>query len=263
LPEWTGTRRRTGRFNEVGLFVGNVGSLGVPGRASTSPQNGLRFYEHHGYLSKFTLGLIAAMATSGDKVVDSRQTTTVGNTRYEVTRYHYKTAAEREADRQLVESAIDGEYVTELQLYTDGTVGLGSGQAERVRGGDFYIGGMWAGPFVGAYPSILDVAFVYSTNHATDVLFTDGRRANVEYLNAGLMLRYDLPLASFAELLFQVDLNIYGLLAHKQDNRVQGTPLRVGAYLNLTDRLYARPMLTYTTGTSGGPGKLVEVGVRF
>ena len=67
----------------------------------------------------------------------------------------------------------------------------------------------------------------------------------------------------FAELLFQADVNIYGLLRQKEQNLVRGTPLRVGAYLNLTDRLYARPMLSYTTGTSGGPGKLVEVGVRF
>jgi hypothetical protein len=224
---------------------------------------GLRFYEHHGLLTKFTLGLITALATSSDKVVDSRETKTVGNTRVEITRYHYKTPEEREADRQAVAGAMNGEYVTELQLYTDGLLGAGSGQAERIRGGDFYLGGMWTGPFVGAYPSIIDVAFVYSHNRAANVLFKDGQRADVTYDNLGVMLRYQLPLSSFAELLFQADVNIYGLLRQKEQNLVRGTPLRVGAYLNLTDRLYARPMLSYTTGTSGGPGKLVEVGVRF
>jgi hypothetical protein len=76
------------------------------------------------------------------------------------------------------------------------------------------------------------------------------------------MVRYQIPITSFFEVLAQVDLNIYGLATSKQENRGRGTPLRLGAYLNLTDRFYARPMLAYTTGTSGF-GKLIEAGFRF
>ena len=63
LPSFTGTLRRMGQYNEVGIFTGNVGTLGFPGRVSQSPQTGLRLLEHHGLLTKFSLGLIAAMAT--------------------------------------------------------------------------------------------------------------------------------------------------------------------------------------------------------
>jgi len=82
-------------------------------------------------------------------------------------------------------------------------------------------------------------------------------------VNFGLMVRYQLPLTTVFELLAQADINIYGMVTSKKENHVRGTPLRLGAYLNLTDRVYVRPMITYTTGTSGGPGKLVEAGIRF
>jgi len=251
-----------GQFHEMGVFTGNVGTLAFSGRVSDSPQTGLRFLEHHGLITKFTLGLLAAMATSGDRVETGRTVETVGNIRTTTVYSRSKTDAEREADRQMVEGAINGEYVTEFILYTDGIFGAGSGRAERIRGGDFYLGGNWAGPFVGAYPSVFDAAFVYSYNHASDVLFDDGHRANIDFVNVGVMLRYQLPLTSFFELLVQADVNVYGLLAKKEATRGHGTPLRLGAYVNLTDRFYARPMISYTTGTSG-LGKLVEVGVRF
>lgn len=264
LPEWTGTLRRTGRYNEVGAFIGSTGSLGVSGRSSSSPQMGLRFFEHKGLITKFTMGLLTAIGTSGNKVVDSQETHTVGNMRVTTTTYHYKTAAEREADRRAVQSAINAEYITELQLYTDGLAGIGENKSDRVRGVDFYIGGMFTGPFVGPYPSVFDVAFLVSSNHANGVSFKDGTQHDVQYTNVGLMLRYHLPITSFFELFAQADVNVYGLLAkHTDANKVYGTPLRLGAYLNLTDRLYARPIATYTTGTGNGFGKVVEVGVRF
>ena len=251
-----------GQYNEVGVFTGNVGSLGAHGRVSQSPQTGLRFLEHHGLLTKFSLGLIAAMGTAGDRVETGRTVETVGNIQTTTVYSRSKTDAERQADQEMVQSAINGEYVTELMLYTDGIFGSGSGRAERVRGGDFYLGGNWSGPFIGDFPSIFDAAVVYSYNHASDVLFDDGHRANIEYVNLGLMVRYQLPITSFFEVLMQVDLNVYGLLAKKELNRGTGTPLRLGAYLNLSDRIYARPMVSYTTGTTG-IGKLVEAGVRF
>jgi len=251
-----------GQYNEVGIFAGNVGTLGFAGRSSESPQTGLRFLEHHGLLTKFTLGLLAAMATSGDRVETGRTVETVGNIRTTTIYSRQKTEGEREADRQTVEGAINGEYVTEFILYTDGIFGSGAGRAERVRGADFYLGGNWAGPFIGDFPSVFDAAFVYSYNHASDVLFDDGHRANIDFVNVGVMLRYQVPITSFFEVLAQADVNLYGLLAKKEPTRGHGTPLRLGAYLNLTDRFYARPMISYTTGTSGF-GKLVEAGVRF
>ncbi len=251
-----------GRYHEIGAFIGNVGSLGVSGRSSQSPQVGLRFMEHHGLITKFSVGLLAAMATSGDRVETGRTVERRGD--YEVTTVYSrsKTDGEREADRETVAAAIDGEYVTELVLYTDGLFGSGAGKSDRVRGGDFYIGGNFAGPFVMDLPSVFDIGLVYSYNHASNVLFDDGHRANIEFVNFGAMVRYQVPITALFEVLAQVDLNIYGLLTSKQENKVRGTPLRLGAYLNLTDRVYARPMITYTTGTSG-LGKVVEAGIRF
>ena len=262
LPTFTGTLRRGGQYNEIGLFIGNTGSLGLAGRSNASPQVGIRFLEHHGLLTKFSLGLLAALATSGDRVETGRTTERQGD--YVVTTVYSrsKTEGERQADREMVEGAINGEYVTELILYTDGIFGAGSGKAERVRGGDFYLGGNFSGPFIGDLPSIFDVGMVYSNNHASDVVFDDGHRATVEYLNLGLMVRYQIPITTFFEVLAQIDLNVYGLATHKQDNRVTGTPLRLGAYINATDRFYLRPMISYTTGTHGF-GKVVEAGFRF
>jgi hypothetical protein len=224
---------------------------------------GLRFMEHHGLLTKFSVGLIAAMAAGGDRVETGRTVVRSGDVVTTTVYSRSKTEGEREADRQMVEGAINGEYVTEFVLYTDGLFGSGAGKADRVRGGDFYLGGNFSGPFVWDLPSIFDIGLVYSYNHASNVLFDDGHRANVDFVNFGLMLRYQVPLTTVFELMAQIDLNIYGLASSKQENRVRGTPLRLGAYLNLTDRFYARPMITYTTGTSGGPGKLVEAGFRF
>ena len=261
-PWFTGTRRRLGQYYEIGAFIGNTGSLGVSGRSSQSPQMGVRFMEHHGLITKFTVGLLAAMAASGDRVETGRTVQRTGD--YEVTTVYSrrKTDGEREADREMVAGALSGEYVTEFVLYTDGLFGAGAGKADRVRGGDFYLGGNFAGPFVLDLPSIFDIGLVYSFNHASDVLFDDGHRANVEFVNFGLMVRYQVPITTLVELLAQIDLNVYGLLSSKKENTVHGTPLRLGAYLNLTDRVYLRPMLTYTTGTSG-LGKLVEAGIRF
>ena len=262
-PWFTGTRRRMGQYHEIGVFIGDGGSLGVPGRSSQSPQVGLRFMEHHGLITKFSVGLLAALATSGDRVETGRTVERSGDVVTTTVWSRSKTEGEREADRQTVESAINGEYVTEFVLYTDGIFGAGAGKAERVRGGDFYLGGNFTGPFIGDLPSIFDLGMVYSYNHASDVRFDDGHRADVDFVNFGLMIRYQMPLTTFFELLAQIDLNIYGLASSKQENRVKGTPLRLGAYVNLTDRVYLRPMITYTTGTSGGPGKLVEAGFRF
>lgn len=223
---------------------------------------GLRFMEHHGLITKFSVGLLAALGTSGDRVETGRTVERQGD--YEVTTVYSrrKTDAEREADAAVVAGALSGEYVTELMLYTDGLFGSGAGKADRVRGGDFYLGGNFAGPFVLDLPSIFDIGVVYSYNHASNVLFDDGHRANVEFVNFGLMVRYQVPVTALLEVLAQVDLNVYGLLTSKKDNTVRGTPLRLGAYLNLTDRVYARPMITYTTGTSG-LGKVLEAGIRF
>lgn len=261
-PWFTGTRRRLGQYHEIGAFIGNTGSLGLSGRSSQSPQMGLRFMEHHGLITKFSVGLLAALGTSGDRVETGRTVERQGD--YEVTTVYSrrKTDAEREADAAVVAGALSGEYVTELVLYTDGLFGSGAGKADRVRGGDFYLGGNFAGPFVLDLPSIFDIGVVYSYNHASNVLFDDGHRANVEFVNFGLMVRYQVPVTALLEVLAQVDLNVYGLLTSKKDNTVRGTPLRLGAYLNLTDRVYARPMITYTTGTSG-LGKVLEAGIRF
>lgn len=261
MPWFTGTRRRLGQYYEIGAFVGNTGSVGMKGRASQSPQMGLRFMEHHGLITKFSVGLLAALGTSGDRVETGRTVERQGD--YEVTTVYSrrKTDAERAADAEVVAAALSGEYVTEFVLYTDGLFGYGAGKSDRVRGGDFYVGGNFAGPFVLDLPSIFDIGVVYSYNHATDVAFDDGHRQNVEFINFGLMVRYQVPITAVFELLAQVDLNIYGLFA-KKDDTLHGTPLRLGAYLNLTDRAYARPMITYTTGTSG-LGKVVEAGIRF
>lgn len=251
-----------GQYNEIGVFTGNTGSLGLSGRSKQSPQTGLRFMEHHGLITRFTVGLLAALGTSGDRVETGRTVEQRGD--YEVTTVYSreKTDSERQADREMVDNAINGEYVTELVLYTDGIFGSGSGRPERVRGGDVYIGGNWSGPFVGDYPSVFDCGLVYSNNHASSVLFDDGHRADVDFINLGVMFRYQLPVTSFFEVLAQIDLNVYGLATSKQLNRVRGTPIRLGAYLNLTDRFFARPMITYTTGTSGF-GKVIEGGIRF
>jgi len=218
--------------------------------------------EHHGLITKFSIGLLAALGTSGDRVETGRTVERQGD--YEVTTVYSrrKTDAERDADAAAVAGALSGEYVTELVLYTDGLFGSGAGKADRVRGGDFYLGGNVAGPFVMDLPSVFDIGLVYSYNHASDVLFDDGHRANVEFVNFGLMVRYQVPVTALLEVLAQVDLNVYGLLSSKKEHTIHGTPLRLGAYLNLTDRVYARPMVTYTTGTSG-LGKVLEAGIRF
>ena len=168
-PSFTGTLRREGQYNEIGLFIGNTGSLGLAGRSNTSPQVGIRFLEHHGLLTKFSLGLIAAMATSGDRVETGRTVVRSGDVVTTTVFSRSKTDGERQADRELVEGAINGEYVTELILYTDGIFGAGSGKAERVHGGDFYLGGNFSGPFIGDLPSVFDVGMVYSNNHTRRV----------------------------------------------------------------------------------------------
>ncbi|MFI5296714.1 MAG: hypothetical protein ACHREM_01340 [Polyangiales bacterium] len=257
-PLTTGTRRLSDRFYEVGFFAGVGGPLQMGGIAGSGiGMTGVQVLENHGYLSKFTIAALVAMA-------------------------HGQIGGGANSKEDM-DTALKGNYLMEVRVYTDGLWGLNPGAA-RGQGFESYLGGEVI-VADGRLPWVLDVAGTAAYITAASVPFnagvgpSDGKPQDpaylggvhyhaLDYVNFGLMLRLHAPINEYFELLAQWDLNllqIYGTdVATRRDQRTLFTsPLRIGAVANLTDRIYVRGIACFNSIGTDGLGYEGDFGVRF
>src|SRR5207249_2742292 len=125
-PMITGTRRLAERFYEVGAFTAFGGPLAMKGIDGNIGLTGIRVLENHGYISKFTIAMLIAMGQSNSRYVGSSYSSD-GRYVYRTDYYRALTPAERAAQEQMIADAINGEYVMELSVYSNGLMGYNPG----------------------------------------------------------------------------------------------------------------------------------------
>ncbi|MFI5301072.1 MAG: hypothetical protein ACHREM_23560 [Polyangiales bacterium] len=281
-PLTTGTRRLAERFYELGMFTGLGGPLQTGGIAGGSiGLTGIQVLENHGYISKFTIAMLIAMGQPRANYVGST-TTYSGGYVYRTDYYTPLTDAQRAAQAEQIAGAINGEYVMELKVYTDGLWGLNPGVA-RGSGFEFYLGGQvvlaggplpWVLEIAGAasYLSASNVPFNAgagpSDGNAQDPLYTGGvHNHTLSYTNFGVMLRMHAPINEYFELFAQWDLNALQLFsdaaAHRDQGELYTSPLRLGAIANVTDRVYLRGLMSLNSLGTDGFGYEADLGLRF
>jgi hypothetical protein len=269
----SGTSRFAERFYDLGLVTGMGGPVAAPGLSDSIGLTGVRVMENHGYLSKILVFTLMAMGMSNQAYVGS---TYSGG--YRTDYYRSLTPEEQQAQTAALSSAIDAEYVMELNVYTRGLWGFAPG-ARQAAGFEFYLGGETV-VARGQFPAILQIAGAFSYlgvgalfkpgegphgsngSNATDLHYED-----YSYWNVGVMLRAQIPINEWIETYVQWDLNILtlfdvGLSKFKNDGNLFTSPLRVGGLVNLTDRAYLRAHASVNV-PGFGLGWGSELGVRF
>ncbi len=285
LPITTlGTERFRGRFYEAGLVGGLGGPLAAPGLAAPVGLSGVHILESRGYVTKFTLGLLASVAVgmAGDKVHTGSKTEDYGSYSVRTDYYRTLTSDERAARNALPGEVFGEDYAMELTVYVPKLLATGPlAAAPGASGFELYLGD--PGGAEGELPWIFVYAMTISYVGVDGAMFLPGRGPNFEtnttaqhaesfhYANGGVMLRVTYPFTSFLEARAQLDFNIIGLFA--KDTVDQGMswthPLRLGLTVNVSDRLYGQ-----VTGVYNVPGRLTgfsldvvgavaEVGVRL
>jgi hypothetical protein len=280
----TGTARYAQPYYEVGIGYGVNGPLATYGALANIPLTGLRMAENFGYVARMLVGTLVAMGQSDSQYVGS----TYGYN-YRIDYYRPLTAAEKAAQAEQLQAALEGNYVMELTVYTPDMLGLRSGRPQA-SGFEFYLGGMEPLDMVNDLPSVLQIAFTLSHVKAHRVPYEAGEgaypddenletiecddgqcqahRASIYYTNIGLMVRGIVPLNTYLEAFLQWDLNVLTLFDIKQnklasDGYVWTSPLRLGVTANATDRFYARAWGSINGFGAHGLGGLVEAGLRF
>ncbi len=280
-----GTERFQGRFYEVGVLGGVGGPLAVRGAQSGVSLAGVHIFENRGYVTKFTLGMLVALAVAaaGNEVHVGSKTEQYGG--YTVRTDYYRTLTPDEQARRnaLAGEAFDEDYAVELSVYAPRmpTVSALSGRP-AASGFELYIGG----PMVseGALPVIFQYGFAASYVGVKGVDFAAGEgpnallagnegrvhREDFHYANAGAMVRLTVPVTAFAEVRAQWDINALQLFKYggEKDKRVQEgryytSPFRLGAVINVSDRFYGGVTGVLNGLGWHGLGGTAELGVRL
>ncbi len=284
-PLWTGTARFADRYYEMGI-VGGIGSgLLFANGAEGVGITGIRVLEHHGYISKIFIAALVAMGQSDKKYVGSTYGTySTGYATYAVRTDYYRslTPAEQEANRQQVADAANGQYTTEVTVYTPRLFGLNLGNTqasgfEASLGGDVVLG------FIGPLPSILTIggwgAYLNAParwkgapppQQAGQPTPQRSYPAELSYQGFGVFLRAHVPVTRFADISAEWDLNVLTLFHTGAEERetsgdLYQSPFKLGAYIHLTDRAYVQGKATFG-GFGIADGKLgtqAEFGIRF
>jgi hypothetical protein len=270
-PLFTGTARFADPYYEVGV-VGGAGGLVYSAATKTPTLTGVRVFEHHGYIARAFMGLLVALGQSNSRYVGSSYSTD-GRYVYRTDYYRPLTAGERAAQAQALSDAVGGKYSAEFVYYAPNLLGLDP-TGSRSRGFESSIGGdISLGSGGGGLPAILTIggygAYIQGApelrTQAATTPATTTQRADVSYSNIGLMLRLHYPINKVVDVSAEWDANILSLFGDKNLNSRTTSPLKVGAYVNLTDRVYLRGQgILGGFGVSGGKlGGQGELGFRF
>ncbi len=270
-PLFTGTARFADPYYEVGV-VGGSGGLVYSAATKTPTLTGVRVFEHHGYIARAFMGLLVALGQSNSRYVGSSYSTD-GRYVYRTDYYRPLTAGERAAQAQALSDAVGGKYSAEFVYYAPNLLGLDP-TGSRSRGFESSIGGdISLGTGGGGLPAILTIggygAYIQGApelrTQATTTPPTTTQRADVSYSNIGLMLRLHYPINKVVDVSAEWDANILSLFGDKNLNSRTTSPLKIGAYVNITDRVYLRGQgILGGFGVSGGKlGGQGELGFRF
>jgi hypothetical protein len=274
----TGTNRFVGRFYDLGVFTGFGGPVAAPGLQDGVGLTGVRVMENHGYLSKILVVTMMAMGMRDKAYVGSSYSTdSYGNT-WRTDYYRSLTPEERAAQEQALSSAVNAEYLMELNVYTRGLWGFSPG-TNKAAGFEYYLGGETV-IARGRMPTILQIAGAFSWLWVRDAVFKPGEGPRgdqhpnevhvdgYDYVNVGVMLRALIPVNEWIETFVQWDINVISFFdltgkKYKSDGNLYASPLRVGALVNLTDRFYAKANGSVNVLGGFGLGWGAELGVRF
>ncbi|MDX2056044.1 MAG: hypothetical protein SFV15_26820 [Polyangiaceae bacterium] len=281
-PLTTGTVRLLEHFYEGGIGYGFNGPLAAEGMDGSIGLTSVRVAENYGNLARLTVGMLVAMGQSDSAYVGS----TYGYN-YRIDYYRPLTDAERAAQAEQLSDALSGNYVMDLAVYTSGLFGAHSGKAKG-KGFEFYLGGMTDLGTVNDLPAVLQITGGMSYLLAHGVPFKAGEGPNsdaaqaqgmmgvpasihhetVSYMNFGVMLRAIVPINRYLEGMAQWDANILSLFDTggkrlKSDGQLWTSPLRVGASVNATDRIFLRGNVSLNGFGSYGFGSYADAGVRF
>ena len=278
-----GTERFQGRFYEVGLVGGLGGPLAVPGVQSAVGLNGVHIFENRGYVTKFTVGMLTALAVglAGDKEYVGSTTSQYGGYTVRTDYYRVLTPDEIAERNALPAKALDDDYAVELSVYAPRmpTAGLLGADRRSASGFELYIGA----PFLpeGKLPIIFQWGLCASYIGVKGVTFAAGQGPNTRdganagaphledfhYANVGAMVRLTIPVTAFAEVRAQWDLNALQLFGDKDSLEREGashtSPFRLGAVINLSDRFYGSVTGTLNGLGLHGLGVGAEAGVRL
>ena len=112
-PLTTGTVRLLEQYYEAGVGFGTNGPLGAKGMDSSIGLTSVRVAENYGNLARLTVGLVVAMGQSDSQYVGSTH-----GYNYRIDYYRPLTSGERAAQAEELESALEGNYVMDLTVYT-------------------------------------------------------------------------------------------------------------------------------------------------
>lgn len=273
-PLFTGTARFADPYYEVGV-VGGSGGLVYSAATKTPTLTGVRVFEHHGYIARAFMGLLVALGQSNSRYVGSSYSTD-GRYVYRTDYYRPLTAGERAAQAQALSDAVGGKYSAEFVYYAPNLLGLDP-TGSRSRGFESSIGGdISLGSGGGGLPAILTIGGYGAYIQGSPELREQGaapppgtpaitQRTEVSYTNIGLLLRLHYPINKVVDVSAEWDANILSLFGDKNINSRTTSPLKVGAYVNITDRVYLRGQgILGGFGVSGGKlGAQGELGFRF
>ena len=271
-----GTGRYAGRFYEVGAFSGVGGPFSnVKGLVNPIGFSGVRVLENQGYVSKFSLGMLVALAAgmAGDKQLTGSKTERRGDYIVRTDYYRQRTPEEMAAIAAAPGAVMDGEYIMELNVYSSGFLGS-TKDRPQASGFEFYLGDRITSS--SSQPVSFQWAFAYSKLTVSDALFKAGQGPNattgtpgataehiekLTYTNLGLMLEFQAPIiGSYLEGFARWDLNVLGKNNGQQD--LHGHPFRAGLVVNASDRIFGRAYGS-VVGFSTNVGWVLEAGVRL
>jgi hypothetical protein len=276
----TGTNRFGERFYDLGVFTGMGGPVAAPGADASVGLTGIRVMENHGYLSKILVFTLMAMGMRNNAYVGSSYSTDAYGNTWRTDYYRSLTPEERAEQEQALSSAVNAEYLMELNVYTRGLWGFAPGSVQA-GGFEYYLGGETV-IAQGRIPTILQIAGTVSWLGVKNAAFKANEGPNAasspnathaesyDYLNFGVMLRAMIPVNEWIEASVQWDLNILsfwdlsGSRFKKGETKyLMTSPLRAGLLLNLTDRAYVKANGSVNVLGGFGLGYGAELGVRF
>lgn len=280
-----GTERFQGRFYEIGAFGGLGGPLAVPGLESSVGLSGVHVFENRGYVTKFTIGMLTALAVGLAGNTEHVGSTTEQYGGYTIRTDYYRTLTPDEmAERQALPSkAMDDDYAVELKVYAPRMLNSGLlANRSAASGFELYLGA----PVLpsGSLPIVFQWGLCASYISVKDAMFLPGvgpngqagenvsatHREAFHYSNAGVMLRLTVPVTAFAELHAQWDINALHIIKNSESLERERTlgnyytsPFRLGAVINLSDRVYGGVTGTVNGLSLQGLGGTAEIGLRI
>ncbi len=276
----TGTNRFGERFYDLGVFTGMGGPVAAPGADGAIGLTGIRVMENHGYLSKFLVFTMMAMGMRNNAYVGSSYSKDAYGNTWRTDYYRSLTPEERAEQQEALSSAVNAEYLMELNVYTRGLWGFAPG-VKQAGGFEYYLGGETV-VAQGRIPTILQIAGTFAWLGVHDAPFKAGSGPNAaanpdaahtesyEYWNLGVMVRAMIPINEWIEATVQWDLNILSFwdlsgsrFKKGETTNLLTSPLRAGLLVNLTDRAYVKANGSVNVLGGFGLGYGAELGVRF